>query len=239
MSVLLDQQKNYRAQFGAIFRSSAIFYIPPGVHTTVSISNYWDFKNDTEVGLLFSIRDLDGTLVERRERYFSNGLVINEKDWPVDHGSVEIEAFGSKNLRIPYAAVMAVYEDENSITMVHSYGRNHNLIEIEDGGSITSGRESCWTIRNEPNIQNEAVFHNGHLAVTEQTASLSITNIKGEEKKVEFDIPALKAFQTYIFKIEEILPTFKDFLDSDSGWATVHFENQTAFTRLLLVWRNV
>ena len=135
MSVLIDQNKNYSAQFGSIFRSSAIFYVPNQIKTTITVSNYWDFKNNLEVGLLFSVRDMEGNLIERRERYFENGLVINEDTWPISEGSVEVEAFGSRNLKIPYAAVMGVYEAENSITMVHSYGRNHNLIELEDGNN--------------------------------------------------------------------------------------------------------
>ena len=238
MSVLLDQQKNYSAQFGAVFRSSAIFYIPRNVKTTITVSNYWDFKNGMEVGLLFSIRGIDGKLIERRERYFTQGLVINETDWPIGEGSVEVEAFGNKNLRIPYAAVMGVYETKNSVSMVHSYGRNHNLIEIEDGGSLTTGRESCWTLRHQIDIDNEAVFHNGHLVVEEQEAIFTITNEDGKECLVKFMMPSLNAFQTYVFKVADILPSYKDFLDGSNGWGTIHFENQTAFTRLLLIWRN-
>ena len=238
MFLQLDQRKNYNAQFGSIFRSSAIFFIPENVKTTITVSNYWDFKNGIEVGLLFSIRDIDGKIVERRERSFSEGLVINETDWPVSEGSVEVEAFSNKNLKIPYAAVMGVYETENSISMVHAYGRNHNLIEIEDGGSLTNGRESCWTLRHHVDIENEAAFHNGHLAVDGQAALFTITNENGDEKTVTFTIPPLNQFQTYIFKVAEILPGYKEFLDGSNGWGTVHFENQTAFTRLLLMWRN-
>ena len=238
MSVLLDQQKNYSADFGAIFRSSAIFFLPKDVHTTITVSNYWDFKNGMDVGLLFSIRSMTGKLIERRERYFTEGLVINETNWPIDEGSIEIEAFGNKNLRIPYAAVMGVYETTKSITMVHSYGRNHNLIEIEDGGSLTTGRESCWTLRCHKSVTNEAVFHNGHLAVDEQKALFSVTNVNGEEKAIEFIVPPLKPFQTYVFNVANIFPNYKNYLNGSNGWGTVHFENQTAFTRLLLMWRN-
>ena len=137
MSILIDQNKNFEGQFGPVFRSSAIFFIPEDVNTTITVSNYWDFKNGLEVGLLFSIRDLDGNLIERREKYFDECLVINENDWPISEGSVEVEVFGNKNLRIPYAAVMGIYETQTSITMVHSYGRNHNLIELEDGNFLT------------------------------------------------------------------------------------------------------
>ena len=49
MSLTLDQNKNYTAQFGSIFRSSAIFYIPKSVQTTISVSNYWQFKNKIKV----------------------------------------------------------------------------------------------------------------------------------------------------------------------------------------------
>ena len=238
MSVLLDQQKNYNAQFGAIFRSSAIFFIPQNVKTTITVSNYWDFKNDVRVGLLFSVRDLEGTLIERRERYFTDGLVINESEWPVTEGSVEIEAFGNQNLRIPYAAVMGVYETDDSISMVHSYGRNHNLIEIEDGNSLTTGRESCWTIRHHETIVNEAVFHNGHSEVPAQVACFTLTNQQGEDVSVHFDMPQLNPFQTYKFKVADIMPSYKSHLGCGNGWGTVHFENQTAFTRLLLMWRD-
>jgi hypothetical protein len=238
MAILLDQQKNYSADFGSIFRSSAIFYIPKNVNTTITVSNYWDFKNGIKVGLLFSIRSMDGEIIERRERYFEEGLVINESNWPIEEGSVEVEAFGNKNLRIPYAAAMGVYETEQSISMVHSYGRNHNLIEIEDGGSLTIGRESCWTLRYKNSVINEAVFHNGHLAISEQEALFTITNIQGTEKEVRFVIPPLKAFETYIFSVADIFPNYKDFLIGSNGWGTVHFENQTAFTRLLLIWRD-
>lgn len=239
MSVILDQNKNYNADFGSIFRSSAIFYIPPKLNTTISVSNYWDFKNNLQVGLLFSIRSLSGKLVERRERYFSEGLVINESDWPISEGSVEIEAFGNKNLKIPYAAVMAIYESEQSITMVHSYGRNHNLIELEDQNSLTVGRESCWTLRSSQNIKNYAVFHNGHLKVERQLAKFIITNVQGDDRVLDFEMPALLPFQTYKFDIENVFPEYKNWLGSENGWGTLHFENKTAFTRLLLIWEDL
>lgn len=238
MSILIDQNKNFLGQFGPVFRSSAIFFIPEGVNTTITVSNYWDFKNSLEVGLLFSIRDLDGNLIERREKYFDNCLVINERDWPISEGSVEVEAFGNKNLRIPYAAVMGIYETQTSISMVHSYGRNHSLIELEDGNFLTTGRESCWTIRHDKNIRNSAVFHNGHLAVDEQEASLTLTNVNGEEKVIKFNVPSLKPFQTHIFILSELFPNYKKWLNGSDGWGTLHFDNHTAFTRLLLVWKN-
>ena len=239
MSVLLNQNQNYLASFGPVFRSSAIFYIPKNTLTTITVSNYWDFKNNLKIGLLFSVRDMNGRLIERSERYFNDSLVINVSDWPVAEGSVEIEAFGNCNLRIPYAAVMGVYETEKSVSMVHSYSRNHSLIELEDKNSLTLGRESCWTIRTQANIRNFAVFHNGHVGVRSQTCVFSLTSVDSREKTIHFEMPDLRPFQTYKFEIIEIFPDYKTWLAGSDGWGTVHFENHTAFTRLLLVWEDV
>jgi len=147
MGSVIDQDKNYRADFGNIFRSSAIFYKPPGVETTITVSNYWDFKNSLQIGLMFSIRDMKGKLVVRHVKYFEDQNVLNFRFDELDEGSVEVEAFGSRNLRIPYAAVMAIYETSDSVSMVHSYGRNHSLTELEDGNSLTSGRGLCAVLQ--------------------------------------------------------------------------------------------
>ena len=231
MQPVIDQQKNYSAQFGFIFRSSAIFYIARDVKTTISVSNYWHFKNNLEISLLFSIRDLNGELVERREKNFDVGMVINDSTWPVKEGSVEVEAYGNKNLRIPYAAVMGIYETKTSISMVHSYGRNHNLIEIEDGNSLTSARESCWTIRKDTQIVNKAIFHNGHLCADKQKAKFILINHDGIEESIDFNIPKLKPFETYVFEVESLLSNFREHLGTSDGWGALHFENSTAFSR--------
>ena len=48
-------------------------------------------------------------------------------------GSCEVEAFSACDLRIPYSAIMGVYETKDAITMVHSYSRTYSQIEVEDG----------------------------------------------------------------------------------------------------------
>ena len=147
MSRIINQEANFAGDFGVAFRSSAIFYKLKNIKTTISFCNYWDFKNNLEVGLVITFRNMCGALVKRKEIEFSKGNVINLTVEEIEEGSVEVEAFSSKNLRIPYAAIMCIYETENSISMVHSYGRNHSLIELEDNKVITEARESCWTLR--------------------------------------------------------------------------------------------
>ena len=239
MGSVIDQDKNYRADFGNIFRSSAIFYKPSGIETTITVSNYWDFKNSLQIGLMFSIRDMQGQLLNRYVRYFEDQNVLNFSVDEIDEGSIEIEAFGSRNLRIPYAAVMAIYETSDSVSMVHSYGRNHSLTELEDGNSLTTGRESCWTLRADPDIENGAVFHNGHLPVDSQTGTLIITRRDGENLETECSLDAIAPYETRRFDVEELSPGYKDFLNKEDGWATIHFNNHSSFTRLLILWRHV
>lgn len=236
MGSVIDQDANYRGDFGTVFRSSAIFYKPENVRTTISVSNYWDFKNQLEVGVVLTKRMLSGELVSRSEHRFTESNVLNFVLDDLVQGSIEIESFSSRNLRIPYSAVMAVYETDTSVTMVHSYGRNHSLIELEDDKCLTLGRESCWTIRSSGKIKNTAVFHNGHLAVPEQTGVLILTRLDGRDEKYIFNMPRINPFETYLFDIDQICSGYKEFLGNRDGWATVHFENSTAFTRLLIMW---
>lgn len=234
--ILIDQEKNLKANFGSVFRSSAIFLLPEKILTTISVSNYWEFKNKKKIGLLFSIRNLKGKLIKREEKYFENENVINFKFQGEYNGSIEVEVFGNSNLRIPYAAVMAVYECRKSISMVHSYARDHSLQEIEEGNCITVAKESCWTIKRK--FENLAVFHNGHVPVQKQIAKLILTRQDGKEKIYRFIIPYLNKYETYIFNINKIAKGFKSFLNNHNGFGSIYFDNNSSFTRLLLIWRD-
>ena len=233
---LLDQNKNHKADFGSIFRSSCIFYIPSNIKTTISISNYWEFKNNLKICLLMTVRNMNGKTISRKEIYFTSSNVISISKFGITEGSVEVEAFGNTNLRIPYAAVMAIYESKNSISMVHSYTRNHSLIELEDKNCLLSARESCWTIK--PKFINKGIFHNGHISIDKQKAKLILTNKEGVDKVYKFIIPKINAYESFIFEIKKIAPNFKKFLKNKEGWATLHFESLSSFTRMLIVWEN-
>ena len=230
----MDQEKNFKADFGSVFRSSAIFYIPKKIKTTLSITNYWKYKNNKNVTLLVSERKMIGQLVRRREYNFFKSNVINIDDFLIEEGSVEIEAFSDTNIKIPYAAIMIVYDARESISMVHSYGRNHSLIELEDKNSIIEGKESCWTIK--PRFVNTAIFHNGHVTTNSQIGKLILTNFKNKDKIYNFKIPELKPFQTFKFELSKIAPNFRNHLFNKKGFGTLHFKNKSSFTRLLITW---
>ena len=131
---------------------------------------------------------------------------------------------------------MAIYETKKSVSMVHSYARNHSLQEIEDSNCIIKAKESCWTIKT--NYENLAVFHNGHIPVKKQKAKLVLTKLDGKEKSYNFTIPNLKKYETYIFRINKIAKDFKSFFKNQNGFGSIYFNNNSSFTRLLLIWKD-
>ena len=116
LMVKINQKDNYEANFGFCPRSSSIFYVPPKhIKTSLVLSNYWSFKNNIKVFLVVSYRKMNGDLVKRENINFEgkNVAVLNIPEKLI--GSCEIEAFSNTNLRIPYSAIMVVYEGTRSI----------------------------------------------------------------------------------------------------------------------------
>ena len=139
---------------------------------------------------------MDGSLVERKEYRFEERNVINfsELEGQNFEGSVEVEVFAAQNMVIPYSAIMVIYENQNSISMTHSYGRVYSPHEIEEGRTVMNGEESCWTIRDTDSIKSFAVFHNGTGIQPAQTLKLQVLNHKNESKTYNYNIDELKPY---------------------------------------------
>ncbi len=233
--VLISQRDNYAANFGEVLRSSALFWAPNDVHirTTISISNYWKYKNSNEVCVLANFRDATGKLITRNRIDFSAAEVVNLSPPAGFTGTVEVEAFSTKNLRIPYAAVMAVYECAESITMVHSYTRAYSQHEIEDGRTICVGEEGCWTLRETNAVTSFCVFHNGASRKAEQVARLRIRRSNGDERSIDFPVPSLAPFETVVVEPRKYFPDIVTWLDNRPGNGRLSFRLEGAFTRCL------
>src|SRR5262245_26779286 len=124
----ISQADNFAGNFGEVLRSSAIFYYRRAAdfQTVISFMDYWKAKRGLDVAVIASTRDLAGNLLRRERLGFDRGTVINyQPDLPDDaiEGSVEIEVFATRNMVIPYSAIMAVYRGRSSLSMVHSYAR--------------------------------------------------------------------------------------------------------------------
>jgi hypothetical protein len=231
----INQQDNFSANFGKVFRSSAIFYAvhDDKVKTTISFLNYWDLKNKIATQAMINLRKIDGALVSRELVDFNRGEVFNFTVPYGFEGSLEVEVFSAIDMRIPYAAVTAMYECQNSISMVHSYSRTYSQLEIEDNRVITEGAESCWTIREDNSTTSFCIFHNGPLSYPSQEITFSIRNSFGDVLTKKLMIDELKPFETKVIKPREIIPQIAEWLNGNPGQGKLRFNVYGAFTRLL------
>ena len=239
--ILISQADNYAGNFGEVVRSSAIFWAKNDAHlrTTISFSNYWKYKNFTDVQVLVNLRTLSGELINRKVIDFEEGYVCNYSPPDNFEGSVEVEAFSAKNLRIPYAAVMAIYESSKSVSMVHSYARAYSQHEIEDRRTITNGEESCWTLRDNHTNSSFSIVHNGPNRQERQSAVLRVRNRLGIEQSVEIELPELLPFQTMTFTPKKHFLNLTDFLGGEPGNARVSFKLNGGFSRMLCGTENI
>ena len=139
-------------------------------------------------------------------------------------GSCEVEAFSAHDLRIPYSAIMGVYETRDSISMVHSYSRTYSQIEVEDGKTISDGHEGCWILRDCFNIRSFAVIHNGSDIKSPQEISLTITNHSGTSKKVQWIEELMSPFETRTIYPSNHFPNLVEFLDGKEGTCSIDYQ---------------
>lgn len=235
---VLDQRENFSAAFGEVFRSSGIFFCPRDVKTTISVLDYFEIKNGISVSVVCSVRNLEGQLQFRKLLSFEKDAVLNLEFLGEEDLSVELEFFSNRNMRIPYAAIMGVYETPESVSMVHTYGRNHSLHEIENGTAILDGNETCWFVSDVSRIgegTHLAVFHNGHLAVSSQDIEVSVTQQGASEVTREFSAPPIEPFETVVWSLDSVAAELIGALEGGPAWFRVRFKNRSAFPRLLLV----
>ena len=235
------QSDNYSANFGYCLRSSSIFYIPPlPIKTYIVVSNYWSFKNNVkELFILVNWRSMGGALVRRESVSFQEGNIAILSPPGDFHGSCEVEAFSACNLRIPYSAIMGVYETESSITMVHSYSRTYSQIEVEDGRTISDGHEGCWILRDSDNVRSFAVFHNGPDLQPSQEITLTVTNSSGISRIVQWTEKEMSPFETRKIYPDQHLSDLTEFLGEQEGTCTIDYRLNKSFTRLLLGWESI
>jgi len=231
----ISQADNYAGNFGEVLRSSAIFWIKnnENIKTTISFSNYWKFKNFLDVRVLLNVRSLEGKLLERIPINFEKSEICNYEPNQNFEGSVEVEVFSIKNMRIPYAAIMAIYECSESISMVHSYSRIYSLHEIEENRTITVGEESCWTLRDNADTTSFCVIHNGAYEQEGQIVTLAIRNHLGKEKTIDYKLKKLNPYETLIIEPKKQFPEIVNWLNGNIGNGRLSFKLNGSFTRML------
>ncbi len=235
---VISFRDNVGARHGDVLRSSAIFYVRENEHmkSTVSFMNYWKLKRGLDVALVASTRAMTGELLHRERLSFGKGEVINYRA-PVAapfEGSVEIEVFSTQNMAIPYSAIVCLYETPRGYTMVHGYARAYSQHEIEEGRTLTVGREACWTLRDTALQRSFGIVHNGSLACPAQPVTLTVRNHRQQAQTVTLDWPALRPYETRVVRPQDHLSNLVAWLGGQPGQAKIDFELGAGFTRMLV-----
>ena len=241
-SVFISQEKNFANKHGFHYRSSAQFYFEinrdKGIKTSLILFNYFKIKNKNQVAVCVSLRDSKGNLVERRNIDFKNQniIVINDIFWNINNhrGSVEVEYFSLKNLVIPYAAVIGVYETIKGISYLHTYSRSYSKHEMESGFTVMEGCESNWTIRDTEDVESFTIVHNGYLEVEAQDIKIKIITESGRILEQSYLLNALKPYEIFEIVPQNIFKGLSSWLNNEQANCSIHFKINGAFTRTLV-----
>jgi len=238
MNKAISFRQNVANNHGEVYRSSAIFYIPPTntTRTVISFLNYWALKRDINVAIIISTRLMDGSLVKRERIRFTEGQVFNYSP-PEDgifEGSVEVEVLATENMVVPYAAIIAWYETAKGLSIVHSYARTYSLHEIEEGRTHSIGREGCWTISDNALTRSFCVLHNGPFSKEAQLVRLVVTNAEGKKRDASWQMKSLAAYESIKIEPGMHISELGEFLDGEIGQAEIDFQLGGGFTRMLV-----
>lgn len=244
--VKISQTNRFKKAHGFSLRSSGIFYYryDKDFKTTLSLLNYWKIKRNTNVSIVANLRHMNGGLIKRQVLDFSKGEVINYSPNPFElcdtiqgcfEGSLEIEIFSLENMVIPFAAIIAVYESKDAVSQVHTYGRTYSQHEIEEKNTLTQGEESCWTLRDNNQVQSFCVIHNGGHKKEAQKLTLTVKNPKGNQKREEqFLLESLAPYQSVMIYPGDYINDLEGFVNGKWASASLSFELEDAFTRMLV-----
>jgi len=187
---------------------------------------------------------MSGKLIKREKISFEDAMVINyEPELTSEfkdgfYGSVEIEIFSIENMFIPYPAIIAVYQSEESITMVHSYARYNSSHEIEDGDEISDGVQSAITVNLKDGGDTFLVFHNGSKPNPRQICCLEVENHESKRQNFFFPIDDLGIYETRKIYLSEIVGLRK-FLDNHLGFCNMTMVLSNSILRALCVWESM
>ena len=241
-SIFISQEKNFGNKHGFHYRSSAQFYFildqQRGVKTSLILFNYFQIKNKNQVAVCVTLRDEKGKFIDRKNIDFENQsvIVLDNQFWGIDNhlGSVEVEYFSLKNLVIPYAAVIGVYETKLGISYIHTYSRCYSKHELETGFTVMESCESNWTIRDSKEIESFTILHNGHLRMEEQEMNIKIISESGKVLEKKYTLKALNPYEIIEIVPQKIFDNLPDFLNEEQANCSIEFKINGAFTRTLV-----
>ena len=220
--------------------SSSTFWFKnnKNMKTIISFLNYWRIKNNLNVEISTRTFSLSGKLIEEKKINFNKGNVVNlcPLNFKDGEGSFEVIVKSDQNLRIPYAAIVAVYETKYGLSAVHSYSRYYSKEEMLYAPSniFFNGNQGSWTIRDSDNVRSFCVLHNGSETQPSQTMNIAIQNEDGKILKKDIKLPEIQAFGAVKIKLQDHIENLTSFLKNGIGVASTRHAVKNSFARLLI-----
>ncbi|MEC8100386.1 MAG: hypothetical protein VX089_04135, partial [Pseudomonadota bacterium] len=221
--------KNFKCHISS---STLWFENSANMKTTVSFLNYWKIKNNANVDIEVKTYSMKGSLLKKQYLNFTKGYVKNflPLNGRNGSGSVEIKIISKNNLRVPYAAIVAIYKTKYGISGVHSYSRTY----YNNGEELSDGCEGSWTIRDSNDIDSFCVFHNGSKIQPKQKIQLKIQNRKNQVLIKDIDFPTMKPYATAKIITKNHVNNLIKFLDHGVGTVSCKHKVNGSFARMLI-----
>ncbi len=215
MKSILAQEKDrtlyhkYPNKF-SVHRSSLLVSKIRGLKSKITFLNHFVIKrNNDQVSLKISAynkvgRCIDTYYEELKERKVYNFdldlYFFKQKKYVI---SYQVEFFSSKNLFIPYPAVIVEHVSESSHNVVHSFNRVLNDSEEDMKINSTKVKEAAIEYFANDKYSSSFIFHNGQKECNDNLKIIFRSKNKLSKKNVPIK---LKPFGTKLFSLKDYIP---------------------------------
>ena len=229
-----------------ILHSSGIFPVIKNENfsSRVLFMGYWLLKrNIPEVSIIISLRSNDGKILLRKiqtinsSKAFSIELdsLLHEININSDFlGSLEIEFNTTRDMVIPYPALVLEYFGNDFSACVLTISRIYNDFEDLNENEQSKVPESGFDIYCNQDLDSFIAFVNGPLKNQDGVVDYVITNSKSEKLRGSFHLGAINPYETKFIKLTEHISDLENFLGNSSGSISLSHNFEGFYPRLLV-----
>jgi len=224
--------QNKAKQKKSIFHSSSSVFLcilnPDfGIDTEISLLNHFILKRDIrDVEATFEIRDLSGDIVKSfrisMDKECAYAVKLSDYLKISFIGSVYVFFKSSKNLAVPFCAVMSVIKATNSVCGVHTYGRRLEEEELKTGIDLQRTIETGWTARDSRNVKSFAALHGGRFEL-QLKIKIECSNYLGKVININ-TLKNLLPFATLLIIPQDLHPEIVEHLDGNKGHFKIYID---------------
>ena len=193
----------------SVHRSSLLVPKIRGLKSKITFLNHFVIKrNNHQVSLKISAYNKDGRcsdtyyeeLKEKKVYNFDLDFYFLNQNHII---SYQVEFFSSRNLFIPYPAVIVEHVSENSHNVVHSYNRILNDLEEDLKINSTKVKEAAIEYFANDKYSSSFIFHNGQKEFNDNLRIMFLSKKKLSKKNLPIK---LKPFGTKLVSLNDYIP---------------------------------